>query len=400
MSAPDPTTSPRAARPARRRLVDLGLALLVAAPAFAPIPAAELRPETPAVLALVLLPAVVLPFRRVRPRLALAACVALFLGALALGTLSPGATVAMIVAAYAVAQWAPRRISAPAVLLAVVVTAGVSIVLSLVTGTDTRVIQVGLALALAGALGDAARSRRAYVEAVEERARRAEQTREAEARRRVTEERLRIARDLHDAVAHRISVISLNAGVASSSLETRPERAREALATIRTTSRDVLGEIGAMLSVLRAPEDAAPQEQPGLARVAEVVESVRVAGWEVAVRDEVGPDADAAGIPMGTGIVAYRVVQEGLTNAMKHGTTRRAHLLIRRDGEALEIVVTNPLDRLPVSDPPPTSGFGLIGLRERVEAVRGELEAGLTPGGFRLAARLPLPAPAAPETSS
>lgn len=400
MSAPDPTTSPRAARPARRRLVDLGLALLVAAPAFAPIPAAELRPETPAVLALVLLPAVVLPFRRVRPRLALAACVALFLGALALGTLSPGATVAMIVAAYSIAQWAPRRISAPAVLLAVVVTAGVSIVLSLVTGTDTRVIQVGLALALAGALGDAARSRRAYVEAVEERARRAEQTREAEARRRVTEERLRIARDLHDAVAHRISVISLNAGVASSSLETRPERAREALATIRTTSRDVLGEIGAMLSVLRAPEDAAPQEQPGLARVAEVVESVRVAGWEVAVRDEVGPDADAAGIPMGTGIVAYRVVQEGLTNAMKHGTTRRAHLLIRRDGEALEIVVTNPLDRLPVSDPPPTSGFGLIGLRERVEAVRGELEAGLAPGGFRLAARLPLPAPAASETSS
>ncbi|MEX0151924.1 histidine kinase [Microbacterium sp. LMI1-1-1.1] len=400
MSAPDPTTSPRAARPARRRLVDLGLALLVAAPAFAPIPAAELRPETPAVLALVLLPAVVLPFRRVRPRLALAACVALFLGALALGTLSPGATVAMIVAAYAVAQWAPRRISAPAVLLAVVVTAGVSIVLSLVTGTDTRVIQVGLALALAGALGDAARSRRAYVEAVEERARRAEQTREAEARRRVTEERLRIARDLHDAVAHRISVISLNAGVASSSLETRPERAREALATIRTTSRDVLGEIGAMLSVLRAPEDAAPQEQPGLARVAEVVESVRVAGWEVAVRDEVGADADAAGIPMGTGIVAYRVVQEGLTNAMKHGTTRRAHLLLRRDGEALEIVVTNPLDRLPVSDPPPTSGFGLIGLRERVEAVRGELEAGLAPGGFRLAARLPLPAPAASETSS
>ncbi|MBM3717127.1 MAG: sensor histidine kinase, partial [Actinobacteria bacterium] len=113
----------------------------------------------------------------------------------------------MIVAAYSIAQWAPRRISAPAVLLAVVVTAGVSIVLSLVTGTDTRVIQVGLALALAGALGDAARSRRAYVEAVEERARRAEQTREAEARRRVTEERLRIARDLHDAVAHRISVI-------------------------------------------------------------------------------------------------------------------------------------------------------------------------------------------------
>jgi signal transduction histidine kinase len=235
---------------------------------------------------------------------------------------------------------------------------------------------------------------------VEERARRAEETREAEARRRVTEERLRIARDLHDAVAHRISVISLNAGVASSSLETRPEKARDALATIRTTSRDVLGEIGAMLSVLRAPDEAAVLEQPGLARVPEVVESVRVAGWDVVVRDEIGTDAEAPGIPIGIGIVAYRVVQEGLTNVVKHGTTRRAHVLMRRDGDVLEVVVTNPLDRLPEpAEAPPTSGFGLIGLRERVDAVCGELDSGLAPGGFRLAARLPLPAPVRTETA-
>ncbi len=230
---------------------------------FRPAPARRAAPSHPVALVLVLLPALVLPMRRARPRLALAACVALYLGALVLGTQSPGATLAMIVAAYTVAQRTARRRSVPAILAAVVATAATSIAVSLVSGVDTRFLQVGLALALAGAIGDAARSRRAYVEAVEERARRAEETREAEARRRVTEERLRIARDLHDAVAHRISVISLNAGVASSALETRPEKARDALATIRTTSRDVLGEIGAMLSVLRAPDEAAARSSPG-----------------------------------------------------------------------------------------------------------------------------------------
>ena len=393
-------SAPRAFRTARPWLADLGLAVLVVGPAFAPLPLAELRPSHPVALVLVLLPALVLPMRRARPRLALAACVALYLGALLLGTQAPGATLAMIVAAYTVAQCTARRRSVPAILAAVIATTATSITVSLVSGVDTRFLQVGLALALAGAIGDAARSRRAYVEAVEERARRAEETREAEARRRVTEERLRIARDLHDAVAHRISVISLNAGVASSALETRPEKARDALATIRTTSRDVLGEIGAMLSVLRAPDEAAAREQPGLARVPEVVESVRVAGWDVVVRDEIGTDAEGSGIPIGIGIVAYRVVQEGLTNAVKHGTTRRAHVLMRRDGDVLEVVVTNPLDRMPEpAEAPPTSGFGLIGLRERVDAVRGELDAGLAPGGFRLAARLPLPAPVRSETA-
>nr|WP_237488752.1 histidine kinase [Microbacterium sp. TL13] len=256
---------------------------------------------------------------------------------------------------------------------------------------DTRFLQIGLSVALAGALGDATRSRRAYVLAVIERARRAEQTREAEASRRVTEERLRIARDLHDAVAHQISVISLNAGVASSALETRPDRAREALATIRTASREVLGEIGSMLTVLRTPDEGGIREQPGLARLTDVVESVRVAGWDVVVRDE----RDAEPVPLGVDIVAYRVVQEGLTNALKHGTSRRVHVLLRRDGDALEVVVTNPLDHVPADPELPPSGFGLVGLRERVDSVGGVLEAGPAPGGFRLAARLPLAPPAA-----
>jgi len=396
---PDETSEPAPRWPwaGRPWLIDVVVVVLVAAPAFAPLPFVEMRPSSPFAFALVLLPALALPFRRRFPRTVLAVCVAAWAVALTIGTLSPGGAVAMVVATYGVAHRTPRRSSIIATAAAVLAVLSTGVIVSAVTGMDTRVLQVALSLSLAGALGDAARSRRAYVEAVVERARRAEETRESEASRRVTEERLRIARDLHDAVAHRISVISLNAGVATSMLETRPDRARDALATIRTASRDVLGEIGTMMSVLRAPDDAQVRVQPGLARVPEIVESVRVAGWDVVVRDEIGTDAEAAGIPLGVDIVAYRVVQEGLTNALKHGTTRRAHVLLRRDRDDLEVVVTNPIDRVPGAadgDLPP-SGFGLVGLRERVDAVRGTLEAGLAPGGYRLAARLPLPARAA-----
>lgn len=370
---------------------DVVTAVLVIVPAFAPVPFPELRPSSALVFALAVLPAAVLPFRRRWPRTALAVCIALYVAALALGTLAPGAGLSVGIAAYGVSNRLDRRAAFPVSAAAVGAVVAASIIVEVTTGMDTRFLQIGLSVALAGAVGDATRSRRAYVLAVIERARRAEQTREAEASRRVTEERLRIARDLHDAVAHQISVISLNAGVASSALETRPERAREALATIRTASRDVLGEIGSMLTVLRTPDEVGVREQPGLARLGDVVESVRVAGWDVVVRDETAGEP----VPLGVDIVAYRVVQEGLTNALKHGTARRVHVLLRRDGEVLEVVVTNPLDHVPADPELPPSGFGLVGLRERVDSVGGALEAGPAPGGFRLAARLPLAAPAA-----
>lgn len=392
---PVPTidAAPRLLPSVPRWVRDVVAAVLVIVPVFAPVPFPELRPSSPLVYVLAILPAVVLPFRRRWPRSALVVCIGLYIAALALGTLAPGAALAVVIAAYGVPDRLDRRAAAPVSIAAVAFVVGASIVVELTTGMDTRFLQIGLSVALAGALGDATRSRRAYVLAVIERARRAEQTREAEASRRVTEERLRIARDLHDAVAHQISVISLNAGVASSALETRPDRAREALATIRTASREVLGEIGSMLTVLRTPDEGGIREQPGLARLADVVESVRVAGWDVVVRDE----RDAEPVPLGVDIVAYRVVQEGLTNALKHGTSRRVHVLLRRDGDALEVVVTNPLDHVPADPDLPPSGFGLVGLRERVDSVGGVLEAGPAPGGFRLAARLPL-APPAPGT--
>ena len=395
--APTPDAAPHPLPPVPSGVRDAVIAVLVIVPVFAPVPFPELRPSSPLVYALALLPAGMLLLRRRLPRIVLAVCIALYLAALALGTLVPGAAVAIAVASYGVASRLERRAAVPVGIAAVAVLTGGSIVVSVTTGMDTRFLQVGLTAALAGALGDAARSRRAYVRAVIERARRAEQTRDAEARRRVTEERLRIARDLHDAVAHQISVISLNAGVASSALDTRPERAREALATIRTASREVLGEIGSMLTLLRTPDEADSRTQPGLARLADMVESVRVAGWEAVVRDELGLPSAAEDLPLSVDIVAYRVVQEGMTNALKHGTARRVHVLLRRDGDELEVVVTNPVDRVaPASELPP-SGFGLVGLRERVDSVGGVLEAGPAPGGFRLAARLPL-APAAGAT--
>jgi signal transduction histidine kinase len=360
-------------------------AVLVIVPAFAPVPLPELRPSSPLVFVLAVLPAAVLPFRRRWPRSALAVCIALYVAALALGTLAPGSAVAVVIAAYGVTDRLDRRAAAPVSIAAVGVVVGASIVVELATGLDTRSLPMGLWVALAGAVGDATRSRRAYVLAVIERARRAEQTREAEASRRVTEERLRIARDLHDAVAHQISVISLNAGVASSALETRPERAREALATIRTASRDVLGEIGSMLTVLRTPDEVGGREQPGLARLGDVVESVRVAGWDVVVRDETAGEP----VPLGVDIVAYRVVQEGLTNALKHSGARRADVTVEFAPDQL---------RLEVRDDGPGGfaqgdglGHGLIGIGERVKAYGGDMSAFVSAtGGFVLRASLPL----------
>jgi signal transduction histidine kinase len=265
-----------------------------------------------------------------------------------------------------------------------------SVVGAVVSAADPRMVQFTLAVAFAAAAGDATRSRREYIVAVTERAERAEQTREAEARRRVSEERLRIARDLHDTVAHQIAVISLNAGVASSSLES-PERAQEALSTIRSASRTVLGEIGDLLALLRTEDPDAGTTAPpsGLGRLDELVEQFAQSGLSVHLRVE----GDPGHVSGAADLVAYHVIQEGLTNALKHGTDHRAHVLVEVADEHVTVVVTNPT--IPAAhdarrDAAAGAGHGLIGLRERVASVRGVVETGTTAGGYRLAATLPL----------
>ncbi|MWV60351.1 sensor histidine kinase [Rathayibacter sp. VKM Ac-2754] len=378
--------------PGRRRppgwVGDVIAAVVIAALALAPFPGREYRATSALALGLTLTPIVLLPLRRRRPIAVLVAVVALYGAAALTGTLSPGVAVAAAVAMFAVSNRHPRRVS----LIVMLATAASILLLSLLAATvgalDARVVQFAVVIAFAAAAGDATRSRREYIEAVTERAERAEQTRESEARRRVTEERLRIARDLHDAVAHQISVISLNAGVASSALETRPEKAREALGTIRTAARSVLGEIGDLLEVLRSDERIAESAgpQPGLDRLDELVRRFEADGLQVTLRTEGEPDAVTGAVDL----VAYRVVQEALTNAHKHGAEHRAHVLVDVGDDRVEIVVTNPVPA--ESAPAPRgAGHGLLGLRERVASVRGSVTTGPAPGGYRLAAALPLP---------
>ncbi|MGD8193559.1 sensor histidine kinase [Herbiconiux sp. P18] len=363
---------------------DLVAAFLVVGSAFTPFPEAQLRPTGVLATVLVLAPAVLLPLRRRWPVPVLAAILVVYGAASLVGTLSPGVAIAVAIAMFGVANRSDRRTTAVIAACAVVAVVLLSLLAAISSVFDPRALQYAITVAFASAAGDATRSRREYIVAVTERAERAEQTREAEASRRVAEERLRIARDLHDAVAHQISVISLNAGVASSSLESRPEKAREALGTIRRASRSVLQEIGNLLEVLRADdgERRADAPQPGLDRLDDLVAEFAEAGLTVSVR----VDGDPSRVAGAAGLVAYRVVQEALTNAHKHGVEQRAHVLLEVGDEAVTVVVTNPVG----GEPALGSGHGLLGIRERVASVRGTVDAGVVPGGWRVLAVLPI----------
>ncbi|GAA2011074.1 sensor histidine kinase [Microbacterium ulmi] len=385
-AADDAVLSPRHGPPGWAG--DALAALFIVGAALAPFPDAASHPHSPLQYAFALLPAALLPLRRRLPLWVLGACVAVYVVAILSGFMSPGILLAIVVAMFGAANRLSRRtslialgVAVAAIFLTVVVAAG--------DVFEPRIFPAVVTVALAAAAGDGTRSRREYLEAVTERAIRAEQTREAEARRRVSDERLRIARDLHDAVAHQISVISLNAGVATAALETRPEKTREALATIRTASRTVLGEIGDLLAVLRAEDrvdgEDATAPQPSLRGIDALVASFRESGLDTVVRIE----GDLARLPLPTDAVAYRIVQEGLTNALKHGAEHRAHVLVEIGSDAARIVVANPTGGAPRSAEP--RGFGLVGLRERVAAVRGSVETAETAAGYRLEAALPIP---------
>ncbi|MFI7683679.1 sensor histidine kinase [Streptomyces griseoaurantiacus] len=255
---------------------------------------------------------------------------------------------------------------------------------------------------VAGLLGQSVRHRRAYLAAAEERARRAEETRESEARRRVDEERLRIARELHDLVAHQITLANAQAQVAVHVLDTRPEQTRKSLRELVETTGHALDELRATVGLLRQADDrertadaGGPDEPaPGLARLPTLLESFRRAGLEVTARQE-GP---ARPLAPGLDLTVYRIVQEALTNVTKHAGSGAARVGL--DWHPGRLVLTVADDgprggpggrRLPgVPERPP--GYGLIGMRERAAAVGGRLDAGRRPeGGFLVRAELPLP---------
>lgn len=244
----------------------------------------------------------------------------------------------------------------------------------------------GEVLFLAGvwALGRWVRQRRMRTAGLEERTALLEADRDERARAAVAEERARIAREMHDSVAHTVSVMVLQAGAAEQALAVAPERARESLATIQDAGREAIGELHRMLGVLRAPVgELALDPQPGVARLDALVDQVRRAGLPV----ELSVEGEPRRLPPGVDRSVYRIVQEGLTNTLKHAG--RAHVTVRLTygGRAVELEV---LDDGTAPLPRNGGGFGLIGMRERAALYGGILESGPRPGGgYALRARLP-----------
>lgn len=248
-----------------------------------------------------------------------------------------------------------------------------------------------LAIAVAWLAGENHRSRRARWAALEERAAMLENERDERDRRAVADERLRIARDLHDIVSHSMSVIAVQAGTGHHLLDRDPEAARRALSNVETASRSALVEMRRMLGVLRDDDDAPGSRSPApsLAKLGELVARVRDAGLGVSLQVDDGiPE-----LPTSLDLAAFRIVQESLTNVMKHGGPV-AFVTVRCTADDLLVEVTDD-GRAVATAPRPdgigSPGQGLIGMRERVAVYGGEFSAGARPsGGFRVAARFPL----------
>lgn len=201
----------------------------------------------------------------------------------------------------------------------------------------------------------------------------------------VLEERQRLARELHDVVAHGLSVIVLQAGAARRVAATDPDRAGAALATIEQAGRDALVEMRRLLGVMRAGAESALDPQPGLDALDALIDRLRSAGLRVELRRE-----GLGRLPVGVDLSAYRIVQEALTNAVKHAPGARIEVALRQDGARLEVEVRDDGAAEPRPTEPPAGGHGLLGMRERVALFDGQLEAGPHGAGYRVRATLPL----------
>ncbi|MGH3666146.1 MAG: sensor histidine kinase [Egibacteraceae bacterium] len=246
-------------------------------------------------------------------------------------------------------------------------------------------------LLLSLVVGEMSRGRRAYLAEVEQRAIEAERTREEEARRRAGEERLRIARELHDALGHSISLINVQAGVAAHLLDQQPEQVRSALVTIKQASKEALRELRGTLGVLRQVEEneEAPRAPaPSLVRLDELVAGASAGGLGVQVKVTGEPRR----LPARVDLAAYRIVQESLTNVARHAGPATATVRLSYGAHDLVVQVDDD-GRGPLDDGEGSldGGSGLLGMRERAVATGGALETGPRPkGGFRVRARLPL----------
>ncbi|MFF9685010.1 sensor histidine kinase [Streptomyces sp. NPDC014623] len=347
----------------------------------------------------------VLPVRHRAPLAALAATTACGLLVPLLGLLlTPLIVAPAVITAYShvlTARTERRAASAVSLTSAALLVASTPLSGGLSWQDASRMGAVAVSPLIAGVLGHSVRNRRAYLAAVEERARRAEESRDSEARRRVAEERVRIARELHDLVAHQITLANAQATVAAHLFDIRPEQTRKSLRELVGTTGDALDELRATVGLLRQSGDpAAPAEPaPGLSRLPELLESFSRAGLEVSVHQE----GTAGPLAPGVDLTAYRIVQEALTNVTKHAVTGSARVHLAWGRDHVTVTVTDgggAAGTVPAAssgpgastapDRPP--GYGLIGMRERATAVGGHFSAGSRrEGGFVVSARLPLP---------
>ncbi len=302
--------------------------------------------------------------------------------------------VAILILLYSLAAYSPRRVSVWGLAVCL---AGSAVGIARWTNLGRQsllnwlligaILFAGPAL-LAWVLGDSMRYRRAYYASLEDRAARLERERDAQARVAAVAERARIARELHDVIAHNVSVMVVQADGASYALGTDPVRAKEALAAISATGRQALAEMRRLLGVLRREDEGAGQErapQPGIGELGELLDQARMAGLPVSFSVEGVPQP----LPGGAALAAYRIVQESLTNTRKHaGPVASASVVLRYTRDALVLAISD--DGRGAAAPDGT-GHGLTGMRERVAMYGGSVAAGPRPGGgFEVVATLPL----------
>ena len=316
-------------------------------------------------IVLALVQGVALRWRRSHPELVMAIALA---GGLGMWLLAPDGLIpyAGLFALGSLAAARPPRVSLPALAALIGLSA-----LNFFTAPVGDTLFVIVLVIAAWALGEVLRNRRVAIEEAASRA--------------VAEEQARIARDLHDVIAHSVSVIVVQAGAAEHVFATRPDQARAALRSIEAAGRDALRELRRLLAGVRPDVDDEPHPPIGLERVDELAEPLRAAGLEVAVRRE-GPPLT---LPPSLDLTAYRIVQEALTNTLRHARATRAEVTVRYLSDALEVDVRD--NGRADGGAGDGSGFGVRGMRERAAMLGGTLEAGpATEGGYRVHARLPL----------
>jgi signal transduction histidine kinase len=291
----------------------------------------------------------------------------------------------VLVALFTIGERLERRTSLALTVLTGAIVGVIFITREPIPSALQALIQTEVVFGVAWLVGDGARVRGLYTSALEERAALLERERTERARTAVLEERERIARELHDAVAHHVSVMVIQAGAGLRALEKRPDEARKALESVTESGRQALTDMRRMLSMLG---DQTDEPMPGLDRLGDLLEQVRSAGLAV----ELSITGERPKLDAGLEASAYRIIQESLTNSLKHaGGGGRARVSIRYEPTALHLAVDD--ERGPDATPslePAHDGRGLVGIRERVALFRGTFAAEPTLRGFRVSALLPI----------